>query len=292
MRQKNVMCGIVICILLLGLCGFIRFHMQIPPENSSQNTMSQDTSLGQEYESQTENLTQTEENTQEQAHTLSAFLYNALRPVGTTMYIWGGGWNEEDTGAGVGATNIGLYSKWKNFADKQNADYNYKEHRYEWENGLDCSGFVGWAVYNTFETENGKEGYVVKAKNMAAYFANKGWGHLVENPKKFLPGDIVSMEKHVWICLGTCEDGSVLLVHASPPGVSVCGTKGKAAKLAKQYMTEQHPEWQKNYPKREVSDFYMEDVTLFRWTKGTMSDTEEIQALTGEEVIKYLLQGE
>ena len=100
------------------------------------------------------------------------------------------------------------------------------------------------------------------------------------------------MEKHVWICLGTCEDGSVLLVHASPPGVSVCGTKGKAAKLAEEYMSTQYPEWQQKYPKREVSGSYIKDVILFRWTKGMMLDAEELQSLTGEEVINYLLQGE
>lgn len=223
---------------------------------------------------------------------LCDFLENALKPVGNTMYIWGGGWNEEDTGAGVGSTYIGLYPKWKEFMNKQDANYDYKQHRYELENGLDCSGFVGWTIYNTFEEENGKEGYVTNAKKMAVYFANKGWGHLVENPKQFLPGDIVSMASHVWICLGTCADGSVLLVHASPPGVSVCGTKGIAAELAKEYMLSQHADWQKKYPKREVPNSYIENVTLFRWTKGTMADAEEIQSLTGEEMIKYMLEWE
>ena len=31
--------------------------------------------------------------------TVQNFLATSLEPVGNTLYIWGGGWNEEDTGA-------------------------------------------------------------------------------------------------------------------------------------------------------------------------------------------------
>lgn len=293
MRQKSVFGCFIAGILLLGIGIMLSISRSDdkPVENSQVVSTVETSSIVQQVtqeEVQIEEF-QTEE-IQQDVRSLYQFLQNAMKPVGGTMYIWGGGWNKEDTGAGVSATYIGLYPKWKNFADKQDEDYNHKEYRYELENGLDCSGFVGWTVYNTFETENGKDGYVVKAKKMAAYFADKGWGHFIENPKTFLPGDIVSMEKHVWICLGTCEDGSILLVHASPPGVSVCGTKGKAAELAKTYMTSEHPDWQAKYPKREVGASYTKDVTLFRWTDAVMTDVKEVQSLTGEEVIEYLLE--
>lgn len=297
MNRRKAICVIILSAMILGLWGIVRLfdntdkYTEDSPTGSEVTLTEENSEEIQPPESEVQSEAEGAEDTLQQENSLRLFLENALKPVGTTMYIWGGGWNESDTGAGVGATYIGLYPKWGEFTDAQGADYNYKQHRYELENGLDCSGFVGWAVYNTFETEKGKEGYVTKAKNMAAYFANKGWGRLIENPKQFLPGDIISMKKHVWICLGTCEDGSVLLVHASPPGVSVCGTKGVAAKLAKEYMSSRYPEWQHKYPKREVSDSYVENVKLFRWTKETMPDAKDIQSLSGEEMLKYMLEG-
>ena len=47
------------------------------------------------------------------------FLQTAVQPVGSTMYIWGGGWNEEDTGAGVEAVTLGVSSRWAEFAAGQ-----------------------------------------------------------------------------------------------------------------------------------------------------------------------------
>ena len=215
------------------------------------------------------------------------------------MYIWGGGWNEEDTGAGPSATQLGISPQWKAFADLQDETYDYKLHRFELENGLDCSGFVGWAVYNTFETENGQPGYVTKSTEMAKSLADRGWGMLLVNPKEFLPGDIVSMKGHVWICLGKCEDGSVLLVHSSPPGVSVCGTalqqtnvenaqESQAVKLATQYMSKYHPDWQSKYPKREVKTSFLEQVSVFRWSDSVMFDAKEIQNKSAEEIMRIL----
>lgn len=46
--------------------------------------------------------------------TLENLLKTALLPIGNTMYIYGGGWNEEDTGAGIEAMTIGVSHKWAN----------------------------------------------------------------------------------------------------------------------------------------------------------------------------------
>lgn len=43
--------------------------------------------------------------------TLQNFLTIAMQPVDQTMYVWGGGWNEEDTGAGQDARRIGVSSQ-------------------------------------------------------------------------------------------------------------------------------------------------------------------------------------
>lgn len=223
----------------------------------------------------------------------------AIEPVGTTMYIWGGGWDSVNERAGKSATQIGLSPTWAQFASMQDADYNFEEYRYESEKGLDCSGFVGWVIYNLFEEEDGEEGYVTFSTNMAEDFASRGWGVLIKEPHEFKPGDIVSMDGHVWISLGTCEDKSVLLVHSSPPGVSVCGTAtmdsseteentSVAAQLAQEYMLEYFPQWQEKYPNRMVPATYLEGVTVFRWNAETLTDAAEYQMMSGEEVLKSL----
>ena len=214
------------------------------------------------------------------------------------MYIWGGGWDGEDSGSGEVSTRLGLSPQWEKFTKQQDEDYDFKEHRYERENGLDCSGFVGWVLYNTFEKEEGQTGYVTTSTELAESLAQRGWGHLIKNPHKFLPGDIVSMDGHVWIAIGTCEDGSVLMVHSSPPGVSVCGTpiprttenaqESQAIILATEYMEKYEPNWQEKYPNRSVATSYIENVTLFRWSKNTMKDAEKMQALSAEEIMEIL----
>ena len=233
----------------------------------------------------------------EKESTIEAFLKTAIKPVGSTMYIWGGGWDGEDQTSGATATQIGLGKNWSNFAETQDENYDFREHRFERENGLDCSGYVGWVLYNTFEEKNGKTGYVTASTDMAKSLAERGWGKLIKNPRVFLPGDIVSMEGHVWICLGTCEDGSVLLVHSSPPGVSVCGIasmkqdescQSTAVSLATEYMTKEHLIWQEKYPNRQVSTEYLKNVVLFRWSKSIMSDVEKIQGKSAEEIMRIL----
>ena len=102
------------------------------------------------------------------------FLQTAILPVGQTMYVWGGGWNEEDTGAGVEAVTLGISPAWAEFAAKQDAAYDYKKTKYQIHDGLDCSGYVGWVVYNVLETENGKDGYVLSSTKMAEEFASHG----------------------------------------------------------------------------------------------------------------------
>lgn len=246
--------------------------------------------------------------------TMQAFLNIALEPLGTTMYVWGGGWNEEDTGLGASSERIGISPAWETFAKQQTSDYDFEDYRFEREKGLDCSGYIGWIVYNLFETEDNQEGYVVKSTEMAENFAYRGWGTLIQNPKEFLVGDIVSMEGHVWICLGTCKDGSVLLIHSSPPGVSVCGTslveqkpfqddnqndtadtnqsqnasQSQAVLLATKFMTMYYPNWQEKYPNREVPSSYLKEVSVMRWNHHTLSDAEEYQKLSAEEVITQL----
>ena len=226
---------------------------------------------------------------------LEKFLRTALLPVGETAYIWGGGWNEEDTAAGIEARSIGVSPKWKAFADGITSDYDTKKTRYQIHDGLDCSGYVGWVAYNTFETEDGKEGYVYSSTKTAETYASFGWGDYLpaKSVKDCKPGDIASMNGHVWISLGTCEDGSVLLVHSSPPGVRLCGTaasKGtsEAVRLATEYMKTYYPDWYSRFPDCESKKTYLEGTSQMRWNEETFPDCKELRAMSPAELLKFL----
>ena len=235
--------------------------------------------------------------------TLTSFLQTAMLPLGKVMYVYGGGWNEKDNGAGTEAVTLGLSKEWEEFAAVQDASYDHTKYRYQIHKGLDCSGYVGWVLYNTFEKQSGCTGYVMPAEKMAESFAKQGFGTLISQggKREFLPGDIVSMKGHVWISLGTCEDGSVLLVHASPPGVILCGTclpaacgmpeqRGQAVSLAEKYMRKQFPCWYAKYPNCSRGSFYVTQSSVFRWEQTVLADPEGIRSRNPEDVLCRILQ--
>lgn len=234
--------------------------------------------------------------------TLKKLLQTALKPVGQTMYVWGGGWNLNDTGSGLESTTIGVSPQWKKFFKKQNASYDYRTTRYQVHNGLDCSGFVAWVIYNTFNTESGHGGYVMLAQRMAKTFAGWGWGRY-QSARAFTDwraGDIMSLAAgHVYIVIGKCSDGSVVLVHSSPKGVMINGTvsrkgkvKSKAWNLARHYMKKYYPEWYKRYPDVSRSSSYLNSYSRMRWYLGTknsvMSDPEGLRKMNAAKVLKVI----
>lgn len=217
----------------------------------------------------------------------------AIAPVGNTMYIWGGGWNEADDGAGIEAVTIGVSPRWAEYAAQQGTDYNYRNTRYQIHDGLDCSGYIGWLVYNVMNEESGKEGYVMYACDMAKTYADYGWGTYMTSGD-YKPGDICSMSGHVWLCLGTCSDGSVLLVHSSPPGVRICGTElpggydSQAIELAKEIMSTHYESWYNRYPDCSVNAGYLTGSVRMRWDTSVLSDENDIQNASGEQIAEYL----
>lgn len=232
--------------------------------------------------------------------TLKKLLQTALKPVGSTMYVWGGGWNKADTGAGKTARTIGVSPKWKAFFKRQSSSYNYNTTKYQIENGLDCSGYIGWTVYNILNTKSGNEGYVMKASNMASNFAARGWGTYTYKTgvKDYRAGDIMSMPGHVWMVLGQCKDGSVVLLHSSPPGVQISGTvtrsgnkNSQAVALAKKYMKKYYPEWYKKYPDCSKGSSYLTQASRMRWDlsrKSIMSDPDGYRKMSAEQILRDL----
>lgn len=257
-------------------------------------------------ESDTEKATETEIETETESETklpeadpypsILSLLKNAALPVGKTMYVWGGGWNESDDGAGEDAVTIGVSERWAEFAALQTADYDYKTTKYQIRDGLDCSGYIGWVVYNTLETENGKEGYVTSSTTMAKEYADRGLGVFTsaEDVTEWKAGDIMSRSGHVWIVVGACDDGSVLMLHSSPPGVIFCGTSlpgggdSEAVSLAEKIMSECYPEWYARFPDCSRSNKYLTDSSAMRWHRNILADDEGLSEMTADEIVELI----
>ena len=229
--------------------------------------------------------------------TIRDFLKHAIEPIGSTLYVYGGGWNDADDAAGTDACRIGVSPRWAEFAAQQDSSYDYSNYLYWVHDGLDCSGFVGWVVYNTFEdTSQANDGYVMLADRMARTYADYGWGTYtpVGLSEDWRAGDIMSMDDHVWIALGTCADGSVLFVHASPPAVSLCGTRlpdgsrSQAVALADQYMSEHYSVWYEKYPSVARNASYLTTSSRMRWNRTTLADPEGLTQKSAEEVVAAL----
>ena len=273
--------------------------------------------------------------------TLENFLRTALMPVGTTLYIYGGGWDWQDVGSSVQTRSLGVSDDWVRFFNQQDENFTYKgvdgdeenvdpttsyypygEYNEYYYAGLDCSGFVGWVIYNTFEAESGREGYVRGATGMAKAMAEKEWGTWTQDVQipdgsektAMKPGDVMSINGHVWISLGTCDDGSVVIVHSTPtmsrtgqPGGGVqVGAVGpdegcEAYLLADKIMTTFYPEWSERY-ETALKDpeayftFEGEDAGKFSWTPGKgkngLDDQEHLQDMGAREVLEYLFDTE
>lgn len=269
--------------------------------------------------------------------TVLNFLKTAVMPVGTTLYIYGGGWDWQDVGSSIQARTIGVSPDWVRFFQSQDASFTYKEKDGKEENadpyhsyypygeyneyyyaGLDCSGYVGWALYNTLETESGEEGYVCAASGMGQSLVEKGWGTLTkdvpapqaESAEPMKPGDIMCMDGHVWISLGTCSDGSVVIAHSTPsasrsgqPGggvqIGAIGTDEscEAYKLADHVMKSYYPEWSARYPTalKDPSVYFTfeeDEAGRFTWdaSQGStgLTDPEGVQSMEPAKVLALI----
>ncbi len=234
--------------------------------------------------------------------TIKNLLKVALQPVGSTMYVWGGGWNVTQNGGDISARTIGVSPQWKAYFNQQTAAYDYTKTRFQAKNGLDCSGYIGWVIYNTFNKVSGQAGYVMLAQVQARNFASYGWGSYTGAGavRDFKAGDIMSTSGgHVYIVVGQCADGSVVLLHSSPSGVMISGTStrggrsnSKAVKLARKYMQTYYPHWYAKYPKVERNASYVKNYSQMRWylTDNIMSDPEGYTNKNAAQVLKDLFQ--
>jgi hypothetical protein len=106
-----------------------------------------------------------------------------------------------------------------------------------------------------------------------------GLGQIEEGT--FQAGDIVSGPEHVWISLGTCADGSVLLVHATVPEVklgAIGDASSQAYALASQYM---------NSTDVLVSPDYA-TWSRFVWDEDKLADPDGLREKSPEEILDSL----
>ena len=264
--------------------------------------------------------------------TLKNFLATAMEPVGTALYVYGGTWDWQDVNSSNQAMTIGLSQSWIDFFQSQDANYTYKNSANPSESyyphnawnqyyyaGIDCSAFVGWSVYNVMNTEDStvadNTGYVMSATKQAKNFAEvQKWGTWSQEkpfkPDHFQTGDIFSMNGHVWICLGKCEDGSLVILHSTPSdsingqgggGVQINGVGDsencQAVKLAEKYMSQYYPQWWERYHKVYKSfDSYTKysgkDAGKFSWDlKNTLADPDGYANMSADEILADLFEG-
>ena len=214
--------------------------------------------------------------------TVRNFLKNALLPLGNTLYIWGGGHTDAE------AESYGVNAQWKQFFNTQNSTYNYSDHLYEYGKGLDCSGYVGWTAHQVT-----KEYATTTSTGMPAYFARKGWGTCVtgDTSQKFTPGDVVSKSGHVWIVIGQCSDGSVVVIHATPPYIQLGGSiNSEAIELANEYMKMYYPVAYERYGVKVLDRSYLTGVNHFTWSSSILSDSEGYRRKKPAEILNDLFQ--
>ena len=271
--------------------------------------------------------------------TVKNFLQTALMPVGRTLYVFGGGWDWQDMGFSDVSRTIGLLGEWEKFFGSQDANYSYKNpddkshtpypfggwNQYYYQ-GLDCSAYVSWTLYNTFFGKSlvypglGGNSRAIRDNLAKKYKLGKGEHFL----GKLYPGDIVSISGHVWICVGVCNDGSIVILHSSPT-VSRAGAAGggvqltalsakgerdtqcEAYKLVSHYMEQYYPQWSLRYS-AAVKDtkVYLDfpddkpTVGVFHWnvtdkalqTSGMeligLADPEGLRGMSANEVLAVI----
>ena len=277
------------------------------------------------------------------APTIKNLMIRGINQIGKVMYIWGGGRNTPP-GANLRIIDtLGEPSRWVEFASEIDSKIKSEKYNYNFKNfcivskdkkgnenlevsskhidkGLDCSGFMAWLLMNTLSSKNLQyDTFVVRAKDMAKLFADRGLGNFIDFGKieKVYPGDIISMkqgyddngkledESHVYLSLGQFDDGSIILVDMSPPTIRIRGTRDKknskdangkltsqAIQTATEYMQNYFPDTYSLFPDCTCSaDSYNLD-SLMHWDtisqNRKISDPEGYQKLTPTAVLKDL----
>lgn len=266
--------------------------------------------------------------------TLQEFLSNAIKPLGTTLYIYGGGWDYDEEMGDSNAMSFGIAKSWADFFYSQNEYFVYKDSKHKntsyfpfngknihHKKGLDCSGYLGWIMYNTFNGDNEKINYTYNTKNILRTYVNDfkiGTKENIEDDyikifEHLFPGDIVVIDGHLYIIVGKCKDNSILIIHSSVTK-SITGSYGggvqfsaininksedkncEAYKLANAYTAKYFPEWHRRYPTivkptekyLKIYDKNNDSIGVFHFDEKILSDSNNMKNKTASEILKIL----
>ena len=89
--------------------------------------------------------------------------------------------------------------------------------------------------------------------------------------------------------MGTCTDGSVLIMHSTPEGCQLSGTDGIAIELATKYMKKVSPNWP--FHIHQNGRGYLAYVGKATWKtdgRGILRDPDGMQNMTAEQVCKIV----
>lgn len=246
--------------------------------------------------------------------TIKNLLQNGLKPCGRALYIFGGGHGEADnmSWSDVSSSVLSFFNAHATSgydSSQFNAGIDTSLHT----QGFDCSGFVGWTVYNTLNASSGGASIDEVSGAMTSYLTNKGYTYISTN-SGFKPGDIAATGYHAWIVLGVCSDGSQVLLQSaitkqdSQPGcndgVQLSGTplldsagntisnESQAVALARKYMAKYFPSWpyavsvqDANYTKPA----YITKATFYTDGGTHFTDPEGYRNMSADEVLEDLL---
>ena len=288
----------VICNTLKGDTNRYEIRFNSQADNGSVGNIQSGNEVTNDFDDKTP-INNSNNGREESLHTVNNFLKAAMEPVGTTLYIYGGGWNEDDSAAGVEAVSYGVSPRWYEFFKENDSSYNYQENMYQIHDGLDCTGYVGYATYQIFGDSYSDNGYVYPSKDVVAKYASMFDSTFIykNSITRYYPGDIMGTDGHVFIVIGRCLDGSLLFVHASPPVASICGTKkpdgspdSEAIRLADKYMSKYFPEAYQRYDTCIRDIDFLTDYNQMHWNRNILKDPDGYDEMTPEEILKDLFE--
>ena len=244
------------------------------------------------------------------ANTLKNLLAIAMKPVGECMYSWGGGRDSYMFSKGVSPRWKEYYLEWYDKEVNQSIAYNFDAQCPHDSNGdrgtsaatnadgLDCSGFVGWAIVNNREKIGSRVYYTTGASKEGKYLSDLGLGKVIgrnSSDFSYLPGDVYYNSGHTWLCIGPSEYGGCVFVHASPDGVQINGFGG-GEKTAAEYMNKYWPNFSVFGKSNYSSQSYAGDYDQFSWNILSTTDTtgkgikdpDGFRNKTAEEILDYL----
>ncbi len=232
--------------------------------------------------------------------TIKNYLTNAIAPMGSTLYILGGGRDEYRPVRVNNSTRIGLHEEWRDFfLSKKGQKYDPDNYAYKRSLGVDCSGFVGFVNYNTFNTSDnqapmvttsGKTGDLLESRGLGSYSTELSYD-------SYQAGDVMFRDGHVYIVVGQCSDGSVVVAHSSMMGVKLAATRDRngnsrnqANALVKSYMSTYFQDYHKIDSGINTASNYLTNYKKFTWNSKALSDPDGYRNMPVEEVLKDLFK--